>query len=246
MKNFIVDFFFILASIPRLLLEVFIRKNFGERYLPFSLVVVVFLVLAAWPIIAVKTIQGLASLSPMPEATPVKSSMWNYLTWYIYLLAFLYLGFRHNRDVKRRKKAFDRERYSRYDGDLKGVFFRLSIRLRGKVSLRFMQIVLEPAPFFIVGIILIIIGQRLGNLLLVCSVFYSLSYWAAFIRADNYVLDMIDETIISEEMEPVFLSDDETAESRGFRFIGKRPDSYDLRRKLLDERRDNEPPTPVL
>jgi len=36
---------------------------------------------------------------------------------------------------------------------------------------------------------------------MVCSIFYSLSYFAAYKKADDFILDQLDEMIMGEEME---------------------------------------------
>lgn len=53
-KKFVLDFFFAIASYPRLLIEVFIRRNFGERYFSMASAVWLTVLLLAFPIIAMK------------------------------------------------------------------------------------------------------------------------------------------------------------------------------------------------
>jgi len=57
-------------------------------------------------------------------------------------------------------------------------------------------------------------------LFMVCSIFYSLSYFAAYKKADDFILDQLDEMIMGEEMEDAFVDDNYNNE-RGCGFTGR-------------------------
>ena len=65
-KEFIYSFFLAIASWPRLLLEVFLRRNMGERYFSFSTAVILLLILCwlPFPITAFRGAMNLMSPSP--------------------------------------------------------------------------------------------------------------------------------------------------------------------------------------
>jgi len=64
---------------------------------------------------------------------------------------------------------------------------------------------IKPARFFETGILLIILQQRLGTLLCVCSIFYSLSYLMAYRIGDDFLLDKIHEMLMNEELSMALL-----------------------------------------
>lgn len=203
------------CSAPRLLLEVFIRKDFGERYFSLSEAMTIVVVLA---------------LVPLQSYTG--DSWFPYLTWYAYLTGFFYMSLRHQQDLKRNPSVFDFKKYSLYTGKVNPVFFKVKIRGQ-KPDIRQVECLIEPAPFLIAGLVLLLIGQYLGLLLIVCSLLYGSSYSAAYAIGDHYVMDIIDGMIINEEMEKSFVDDADEDDTRSYRFRGQKPKDHDSRKKLL-------------
>lgn len=241
-KEFLSDVFFTGASYPRLLLEVFIRKNFGERYFSFASVITVSVVLAIFPA-GVKQIMSLMSGYGSYGGYGgggSSSDFWSkYATWYLFLIAFVYYGFKRRQEVKRNPSVFDFERFSLHTGDLHPSLSNLQIF--GSATPRQVEIIYEPGLFFIIGIVLILMGQKLGALLLLSSICYSLSYWGAYRRGDEFIMDKIDEMILNEEMENAFVHDMSTDKTRGVRFYAKKPNGEELRRKVSEAIIENSP-----
>ncbi len=199
-----------ISSYPRLLLEVFIRKNFGKRYFQIGLCLLCVLVLGAWPRVRAffKFDEWLNADNYQHGAN---DNYWiPYLTWYIFLALFLVFSFIRYFEILRQPPGLNMNRKGTYSGDHL-LFFttfgrpETKNRLRaGKVtaeerkglrfnSTKFVEVVLEPLPFFILGLILYFLGQKLGVLLITCSVIYSLGYHAAYLHMDEELQDVIDK-----------------------------------------------------
>jgi len=225
LKNFILDIFITLASYPRLLLEVFIRKDFGIRYFRLSSVVTVTVFLAFLPFVFRKVSGGFDD-----EESPF---LWSpYIAWYIFLALFVIFSIIRELEIKRTAALFDFKKYSLYSGTFSPFFEKMA--LFGKpATRRQIEIFLEPLPFLIAGVVLYFIGQKLGLVLIVSSVSYSLSYLGTYQDADNYILDKIDEIIVNNAFEKDFVEGAENAETDGFRFPGRKPVDTELRKKIL-------------
>ncbi len=222
--------FLSLCSWPRLLLEVFLRKNFGERYFTLVSAITVAVILIFIPLGAD---QLFSMFNPYGRHGGQESNFWTkYATWYVFLAAFLYFSFMRSEEIKRNPSVYDFGRFSLCAGDINPVFYKLNFW--GKATSRKIEIFYEPALFFIAGIILMFIGQKLGLLLIISSIFYSLSYAGAYKNGDNFVLDKIDEMIISEETEKAFVYDEEINNTRGVKFRIRKPNGEDLRRRVAE------------
>lgn len=225
-KIFLLSLFWGLASSPRLLLEVFIRKDFGERYFKLSASLTIAVVLGLWPYLP-------SVLVPYAFGREGDSIMPDYLLWYVFLAGFLFMSFRHHRDQQRNPSVFDFKKYSLYAGKINPFFFGLNF-FGIKPDVRLVECWLEPAGFFLLGLFLNMIGQTLGGLLIFCSIVYGGSYMAAYFIGDNFVMDKIDQIILNEELEKSFMDDMGEDETRGFRFVGRKPEDQELRRRVFD------------
>lgn len=240
-KDAIFGFFYSVCSWPRLLIEVFIRKNFGQRYFSFASVVTVFVILGLFPLVLGKTITVLLNPTQGYSYGEAPSLWGTFVTWYLYLFAFLYFGYKRSQEVKINPSTYDFERFSLYSGEVDSRFF--GFKLFGKFpSIRQVEILYEPAPFLAGGLLLCFIGQALGLLLVLTSIAYGLSYVGAYRQGDNFVLDKIDEIIMNEELENSFVDDMDAANARGVRFYARKPKSEELRRKLADAFIEEEEP----
>lgn len=222
-KAMIYSFFLYFASYPRLLLEVFIRKGFGERYFKLSSALTVALLLAVWPFVPSYKGYSFKQTEIMPD----------YLLWYVFIAGFVAVSILHHRAQKRSAGVYDFKRYSLYSGKI-NPFFRTITFPRIKNDVRLIECWLEPAGFFFLGLFLALIGQKLGGLLVGCSIFYAIGYRASYFIGDNHVMDMIDKMIVNEEMEKAFMDDADEEETRGFRYVGRKPEDQNLRRRVFD------------
>ena len=224
-KDALLAFFLGLSSWPRMLLEVPIRRNFGERYFKFSTAVTITVVLAMVPL-------SMLSISRRYYGgSELKALIGSYATWYAYLAVFFYYALQRREEIKRLPSVFDFARFSLSTGLIHRRFrdFEWNGEL---VSVRTIETVLEPALFFVAGIGLWFSGQPIGFVLLISSLFYSFSYVAAYQEGDNFLMDKIDERICNEELVNAFINDAGPEESRGFNFYGRRPLDPNARRQV--------------
>lgn len=245
-KNIFIEWFLSLfiafASPALLLLEVFIRKDFGERYFKLSSVVTVAVILGLLPVVIVKlpfwlygmaAEDGIYDMGETDAYTPAAPSLMpHYLGWYIFLTLFVAAGIKHKRDMMHNPSVYDFAKFSLYKGKLNPLFYKINIPFI-KTTDRVIECLYEPAVFFIAGLFFYLIGQKLGILLMVTSLLYSYSYVAFYRAGDNFVMDKIDEMISNEEIEKAFVDDVDEEDTRGFSFRGRRPTSAEMRRQIL-------------
>lgn len=222
------SFFLALASWPRLLLEVFIRKNFGERYFSLATAVIIFLILAFAPMF-----RGFARMYSYGN-----NGLWETIkddpTWYIFLVAFLVACYFRQKEVQREPSVFDFARYSLSSGNINPFFY--NIKMFGKEpDPRTVATILEPGFFFIVGLALFLMKQPVGVLIIICSICYSLGYMGAYYQGDEFVMDRIDEMICNEEMFASFVEGKDSSQTRGFNpYTGRKPADRNMRQKVAD------------
>jgi hypothetical protein len=227
-KNFFFDLFTAIASWPRLLLEVFIRTNFGERYFSFSNSIMMFILLAVAP-----PLISASGSSRYYGGFNIKDFLWDNFTWYLFLAGFLYCAIKRRQEVKRLPSVFDFGRFSLSTGRIHPLFY--TIVLNGKrAESRIIETIFEPLFFFVIGCFLMFFGQIVGILIVACSLVYSLSYMAAYNVGDNFVMDKIDELICNQELYNAFVDGVDPNNTRGVNYYGRRPADADARRKVAD------------
>lgn len=240
-KDIILNVFLMLASGPRLLLEVFTRTKFGERYFSFSMAIILTVLLGFYPIVISK-LTNFNSYYYEGEASGI--SLGKYFTWYAYLGLFMYQCFKRREEIKREPSVFDFARFSLSTGVVNPIFYEFKIG--GNIpNPRQIAILLEPAVFLAIGIILALFQQPIGYLLIFCSIVYSLSWKAAYYKGDEFVMDKIDELIANEEMVNSFVHGRKPEETRGFDPYGKRPENEEFRRKVAESFFDDDDDEPV-
>jgi hypothetical protein len=234
-KEFCSGVVYMLASPFRLILEVFIRRNFGERYFSFSEAVLFLFFLCIWPFmwmnleIAVMRMGG-GWRAPSFEWDEYWSRYWD---WYVFIGLCLLVCWRRHLEVRRNPSVFDFARFSLYSGDVGARF--LGFKLSGKtMSIREVEILIEPAFFLAIGVVLAFVGRGVGWLIAFSAIMYSISYVGAYHKADNFVMDKIDEIICNEELEVAFVEGLDASQTRGVRPMGRRPADPDLRRRVAD------------
>lgn len=231
-KEAILDLFLSTCCVPRLLLEVFIRTNMGERYFSFSTAIIATTVLAILPIGASVGFYFLSRYGFSREFD-IFEFLLHDLTWYLFLAGFVGMCLDRRREIKRLPSVFDFGRYSLSTGNIHNGF--LNYQPYGKrLSVRTIETVIEPGFFFVIGAGLWLLQQHVGILIVVCSVCYSISYLGAYHRGDNFVMDQIDEMIFNEEMTASFVDGLTPNETRGVNYYGRKPVDENMRRKVAE------------
>lgn len=231
LKKGIFSLVFALASYPRMIIEVILRKNFGERYYSLTTGITVGVLLSVFPLL-LKKIGALTFRGGFGEMYYEEYSFWaKYATWYLYIIFFAYCVYLRWKESKREVGNFNFKRFSLYTGDIDNRFYK--IEFFGKATARKIEIYYEPALFFIAGILLKFMGQPVGLLFIICSVLYSISYAAAYKEGDDFVLDKIDEIIQNEKLHNAFVGEDTLSNNGGFRWYGERPNTKEGRENLF-------------
>lgn len=224
-KMLILSFFLAIASWPRMVLEVFIRKSFGERYFSFSTAITIAIVLCISPF-------GYDSFHNFFNRPSVLDTIGNHPSWYLFIVVFLYFAWRRKKEVRREPGVFDFAKFSLYNGDINPAFRDLEIP-GIPTTRRIISTWYEPAFFLIIGLILRILDQGIGVLLFWCSICYSLSYAGAYYMGDQFIMDKIDEMIFGEEMVDAFVNDLEPENTKGVEWMGDKPKSHKLKKEVV-------------
>lgn len=224
MKELFFNLFLSICSGPRLLLEVFVRRNFGERYFSFSTAIILALLLAFLPSIFMESFYGGVGLSAF---------FTHFLTWYAAIAAFVYVSFLRDNEIKRLPSVFDFARFSLSAGTLDNRFFDFNIKGR-RFTIREIETMVEPGVFFAIGFSLTFMAQPIGIVIMICAICYSISYFATYWQGDNFIMDKIDEMILNEEYVNAFVDGMDPEDTRGVRYYGRTPADPEVRRQLVD------------
>lgn len=242
-----------ILSFPRTLLEVFIRKNMGERYLGLGQAILLvlglgYLAYAYAPLFYIKNAQE--SLHERLKANGYNyNPNWeressftddfgfyfttHFATWYLFLIVFLVVSYLRYREIKRLPSVFDFARSSVYTGDIHSFF--INFKWNNKTfDVREIETILEPLLFFVIGLGLIVLQQYIGYIIVISSIGYSLNARISYIQGDHFLMDKIDEILHNQELEEAFVNDNEINNDRGIRYYGRKPADPDARRKVAD------------
>ena len=231
-KEFFFNLFLSICSIPRILLEVFVRKNFGERYFSFSTAMIAAFILFWIPFFTMSFTVAISRSQGWIESKFLIFILF-YLTWYAGLAAFVYMCIKRRNEIKHLPSVFDFARFSLSAGTIHPEFYKISIK--GKhFNVRQIETMIEPAFFFLIGFTLFLMGQIVGNLIMFCAVCYSISYFATYWQGDNFIMDKIDEMILNEEYVNAFVDGMDPDDTRGVRYYGRAPVDPEVRRQLVD------------
>ena len=214
------------SSYPRLIIETFLRSGFGERYYNLASLLTAAFVLF---IIPLKFIFG-----GMGRGGDFMNFLKGYGTWYIFLFLFVWMGLKHVRAISADKKTFEYGRLSTFAGYINPFFGSMKIGTK-KATIRQIECLLEPAGFFIGGIFLWLCGQGIGLVFIVCSIIYSISYFAEYEAGTQLILDYIDEMIYRKNIEKAFVEDKSIYETMGVEFRGEKPSNKVTRQEVVNK-----------
>lgn len=212
-----------LVNLPKMILEVFLRKNMGERF--FS------------PFISILLAIGLFYL---PDMFRMAGPGWGHSTVFnIFLIAYLVMIVVRYLEVRRAPSVFDFARFSLSVGKPFPFFYK--IKLMGKrPSTRTVECYYEPLFCLLIGLLLFLIHERLtGFLIIFCAICYFVGNVGAAIRGDHFVMDKIDEIICNQDMSETFVQNKEVS-SREVPFFVKKPSTEELRKDFVDQMTDDD------
>lgn len=227
-KSFLFDLMMKLSSYPKLIIEVVLRKNFGRRYFSLTSALTVLILILAIPVFSHRL------TSFIGKYYGESSGFWEiYGTWYVYAVIYAYFAFRRWLEVKYSPSAFDFTKFSLYAGDIDLRFSKIDFF--GKPDIRIIETLFEPALYFVFGgLLYFLLGQNVGMLFMVCSVFYSISYRAAYKQGDDFILDKIDEALMNEQFGNAFIEGFYGPRAKGVTYYMQKPTSRSLREKMTD------------
>jgi hypothetical protein len=226
LKNAILNFLILISSYPRLIIEVFTRRRFGERYFSTISVIIVTALMFYLPFL----MEGDLNLYRYQQLSRYgMSTMDGYGTWFAYAGLFLLFSIWHMYEIDKNGSVLKFQRFSLSTGQVHPFFLKIPF-----VSIKTIDIYIEPLPFFIGGYILSRFGQSIGTLLMICSIIHSLSHMAAYAKGESFLMDKVDEMIFNESLERVFVDDESSDKNRGVRVYSDKPTSPELRKKVVD------------
>lgn len=227
-QNFIYNIFLSVCSYPRLLLEVFVRKNFGQRYFRMSTSLTITLILLLMP-----------EFFSMPRwalrlfgETGYYNNQSTQLSWYLFVGAFFVFSAFRYREIEKLSSGIDFNKFSLYSGDINKRFFQIPVF--GKTDMRGVETFREPAFFFVIGAVLVFFNQKIGIVISISSIMYCISYFAAYKNGDDFIAGLNDERLMKEELYNSYVKNLPGEQCRGVRFYMDRPGSIEEAEKVAE------------
>jgi hypothetical protein len=213
-----------LSTIPASLVEVFLRREFGERYISLSLNIVIALILVWWGIM----------LSNVIGAE-------YFILWFLLIGLFLYKSIQHRKEIKRYGTAYDFERFSLSDGRIHDKWWDIIGKeyFGVKITRYLVHIILEPLVPIIIGLPFLIISytRSFGLLLIVSGLFFGFRAFIKAYSARSSILDIIDEQICMKYDEEVLVEQKSPEETAGLSVPIELPEDEETRRLILNSLR---------
>lgn len=235
-KMFFYNLFSGLAAIPVIYIEIFTRKNFGSRYFSLAMALLMAFILMVIPIVTTY----ISSLGSFHDPS-ILDFLSHYLTWYLFIAYFVYICFKREKEIGRITGIFDFDKYSLSHGELDPRI--RNFKYKGIVyDIRTVETIIEPGLFFLIGLVLAILGQRIGLVIFISSICYSINYLYAYKLGDDFIQDMIDTRIANEQTVKVMVDGLESGDTKGFQMYTGTPNNHKLRQEIAADIIDEELP----
>ena len=198
-----------IASLGASIVEVFLRKKFGERYLTLSLSIIIFLAMNfAYDYLAMIAVAMGARISRDGE-----------VFLFIFSLIYLGLSIMHRLEIRKYGTTYDFNRFSLSDGE-RAPFWRKIIGkkfLKIKVTSYLVSVLLEPFIPIIIGLLMLPFefSSIVGAILIFSGICYALKNFGMAQSGRNWVLDNIDKRITNEVQYDVFIGRKPKSETKG-------------------------------
>jgi hypothetical protein len=198
-----------IASFGASIVEVFLRRKFGERYLTLSLSIIIFLAMNfAYDYLAMIAVAMGARISRDGET-------------FLFIFSLIYLGLSimHRLEIRKYGTTYDFNRFSLSDGE-RAPFWRKIIGkkfLKIKVTSYLVSVLLEPLIPVIVGLLMLPFefSSIVGAILIFSGICYALKNFGMAQSGRNWVLDNIDKRITNEVQYDVFIGRKPKSETKG-------------------------------
>lgn len=213
-----------LSSIPASLVEVFLRRKFGERYMSLSLNIVMGLILAYWGIM-MSNIIGAEY----------------FILWFVMIGLYLYKSVQHRMEIKKYGTTYDFNRFSVCDGRIHDKWWDIIGKeyFGIKITRYMVHILLEPLVPILIGLPFLIVSytRSFGILLIVSGFFFGFRSFIKAYSARNSILDIIDEQICMRYDEEVLIDQKSPNETAGISVPIELPEDEETRRLILNSLR---------
>lgn len=201
----IAGIFAIFASHASAIVEVFLRKRFGERYITLSQSIGLFI--------------AMNLILPWVDKVFRLDMRDGDIFLLVFSLIYLGLSIYHRMEISKYGTAYDFKRFSLSDGEIAPFWYKIIGRrfLGFKISRYTVHIFLEPAIPFLIGAALMLTEytRMVGVLLFVCGITYSMRNLSKAQQGRNWVLDNIDKQITNEMKYDVFIGRKPKKDTKG-------------------------------
>ena len=216
LKDAVVQTIYSILSIPKMTLEVFTRKSFGERY--FSLFT------------GIGATIGLAILPFTFDTTDkypfrLGQMIGDNIVWYLALIGFVVAMVMRYVEILREPSVFEFGKYSLSQG-VHQKWFKSKVLsyIPWKYTKRQVDTFLEPGFFFILGLLVFfIVNPFVGMWLLLSSSCFLVANNISYIQGDHFVMNIIDILIMTEVYIESFVDNAPIEKTKGFNFYGRKP-----------------------
>lgn len=218
-----------IASIPARIVEIFMRRNFGERYFSWEIPMLIFVLLIAPYIVQIYI--GYPGSSPFTFLHA------------LLCLAIPYATYKRHKEVKRSTDTFDDTVYSYYSGDQLKMWDKVRAKYP-KLKADYVRVerYYEGAVFILIGFVALLIPftMVIGVTMMVAGISYIIKVYYRYQMGRSYILDMIDKKIINEQMYDTFVNENPPDKTQGFQWSGPKPGSRDVREKIYEQMLEEE------
>ncbi|MEQ9300443.1 MAG: hypothetical protein RIF33_17855 [Cyclobacteriaceae bacterium] len=227
--DLIVGILGVIGHYTAMIVEVFFRKRFGERYFTLGTVFWVFLIL--FLIANNPRILMVLPISFMPPADFDYPLM-------IFAFAFLVRGVMQRLEISKYGSTYRLDRFSLSQGEFLPFFYeRMNTKLVGiEVNSRTIQILFEPVVPIILGIVLVQIDFTfmLGTILLITGLTMMARQFARVQGGREAVLDIIDQRLVAMDKASILLDRKSGSETHGITLPVALPDDEEVRSILME------------
>ena len=225
-KQIFHSFIIAVSSYPTLIVEVFLRRRFGERYLNIASILTVFVLLMV-PFYL--TGQQAAMMPPAYKTGRI--------IWLLFSVAYLFMALKNYREIQKSGSTFDTERFSYSNGEQFNFWYRLEGRTPLVINYKNIELYYEPLLVFLVGLPLLLIPYTMlvGGLICVLGLIQFLKNQAQYSINRDTIMDKLDEMIVNKNWYNSFVEERPKEETNGFLAMAPKPNSRELRESLTDQ-----------
>jgi hypothetical protein len=212
-ENIFIEFIYIIfggfLTFASSIVEVFLRRQFGERYFTLSQSIIIFISMNL-SYAFLKYIYALFQIR-------LDKSGW----FLLFVFSCVYLGFSiyHRREIRKYGTAYDFKRFSKSNGLIHPLWYRIIDKkvLNIKITQYLVSVLLEPAVPVIIGLILLPFAWTgiVGAILIFSGFCFGLKNFQMAQAGRNWVLDNIDKKISNEMQYDVFVGRKPKSETKG-------------------------------